>query len=211
MGSDVVLVSSADETAFALRSLLTDAGIARDPADGTGTHTFCSSGDVDWFRALGRRLLGPEPRRGPPGHLRGSLTTTVHPGPSRTDPDPDRFTLLIHRGVHPCPVPTAARHEPTPPDHLRARLHRDGGRQRARVVRQDPRLCTASIDEDGPRWMRNSGKGWVTAEYSMPPGASPNASTARRPRASRAAERSRSSGSSGGRCRVRHAPSVSAR
>ena len=60
MGSDVVLVSSADETAFALRSLLTDAGIARDPADGTGTHTFCSSGDVDWFRALGRRLLGPE-------------------------------------------------------------------------------------------------------------------------------------------------------
>ena len=34
-------------------------------------------------------------------------------------------------------------------------------------------LCTASIDEDVPRWMRNSGKGWVTAEYSMLPGASP--------------------------------------
>ncbi|MFM8266534.1 MAG: ribonuclease PH [Ilumatobacteraceae bacterium] len=33
-------------------------------------------------------------------------------------------------------------------------------------------LCTASIDEDVPRWMRNSGKGWVTAEYSMLPGAS---------------------------------------
>jgi hypothetical protein len=25
-----------------------------------GTHRFVSSGDVDWFRALGRRLLGPE-------------------------------------------------------------------------------------------------------------------------------------------------------
>ena len=30
-------------------------------------------------------------------------------------------------------------------------------------------LCTASIDEDVPRWMRGSGKGWVTAEYSMLP------------------------------------------
>jgi len=34
-------------------------------------------------------------------------------------------------------------------------------------------LCTASVDEDVPRWMRNSGKGWVTAEYSMLPGSSP--------------------------------------
>ena len=31
-------------------------------------------------------------------------------------------------------------------------------------------LCTASIDEDVPRWMRGTGKGWVTAEYSMLPG-----------------------------------------
>jgi ribonuclease PH len=34
-------------------------------------------------------------------------------------------------------------------------------------------LCTASIDENVPRWMRGSGKGWVTAEYSMLPGSSP--------------------------------------
>jgi ribonuclease PH len=34
-------------------------------------------------------------------------------------------------------------------------------------------LCTASVDEDVPRWMRGSGKGWVTAEYSMLPGSSP--------------------------------------
>jgi len=33
-------------------------------------------------------------------------------------------------------------------------------------------LCTASLDEDVPRWMRGKGKGWVTAEYSMLPGAS---------------------------------------
>jgi ribonuclease PH len=34
-------------------------------------------------------------------------------------------------------------------------------------------LCTASIDENVPRWMKGKGKGWVTAEYSMLPGSSP--------------------------------------
>ncbi|HKA82791.1 MAG TPA: ribonuclease PH [Acidimicrobiales bacterium] len=34
-------------------------------------------------------------------------------------------------------------------------------------------LCTASIDDDVPRWMRGRGRGWVTAEYSMLPGSSP--------------------------------------
>ena len=30
-------------------------------------------------------------------------------------------------------------------------------------------LCAASIAEETPRWLRGSGKGWVTAEYSMLP------------------------------------------
>ncbi len=34
-------------------------------------------------------------------------------------------------------------------------------------------LCTVSIDDDVPRWMRGRGTGWVTAEYSMLPGSSP--------------------------------------
>ena len=34
-------------------------------------------------------------------------------------------------------------------------------------------LCTASVDEGVPRWMKGSGKGWVTAEYNMLPGSSP--------------------------------------
>ncbi|MCQ3814662.1 MAG: ribonuclease PH [Acidimicrobiia bacterium] len=33
-------------------------------------------------------------------------------------------------------------------------------------------LCTASVEGDTPRWLRNSGKGWVTAEYAMLPGSS---------------------------------------
>ncbi len=34
-------------------------------------------------------------------------------------------------------------------------------------------LCTASVDEEVPRWLRDTGRGWVTAEYSMLPGSSP--------------------------------------
>ena len=30
-------------------------------------------------------------------------------------------------------------------------------------------ICTASVDEDVPRWMANQGRGWVTAEYAMLP------------------------------------------
>lgn len=31
-------------------------------------------------------------------------------------------------------------------------------------------LCTASVEDDVPRWLRGKGRGWVTAEYSMLPG-----------------------------------------
>ena len=30
-------------------------------------------------------------------------------------------------------------------------------------------ICTASVDEDVPRWMRGQGRGWITAEYGMLP------------------------------------------
>ncbi len=34
-------------------------------------------------------------------------------------------------------------------------------------------LCTVAFDQDVPPWMKESGEGWVTAEYSMLPGSSP--------------------------------------
>ena len=34
-------------------------------------------------------------------------------------------------------------------------------------------LCTASVGDGVPPWLRNTGRGWVTAEYSMLPGSSP--------------------------------------
>lgn len=30
-------------------------------------------------------------------------------------------------------------------------------------------LCTASVEETAPRWIKGSGQGWVTAEYGMLP------------------------------------------
>nr|WP_248109320.1 ribonuclease PH [Aciditerrimonas ferrireducens] len=48
-------------------------------------------------------------------------------------------------------------------------------------------LCTASVEERVPAWLRGSGRGWVTAEYSLLPGSS-------RERVSREAARGRQSG-----------------
>jgi ribonuclease PH len=48
-------------------------------------------------------------------------------------------------------------------------------------------LCTASVEERVPPWMRGTGRGWVTAEYSMLPGSTPE-------RASREAARGKQSG-----------------
>jgi glutamate racemase len=59
VGRHVVLVSSADETAFEVGAILADAGLGRRTTK-AGTHTWISSGDIATFRHLGRRLLGPE-------------------------------------------------------------------------------------------------------------------------------------------------------
>ena len=59
MGPNVVLVSSADETAFVVKKELDATQLMRAGAT-TGEHKFLSSGDIAWFAQLGRRLLGPE-------------------------------------------------------------------------------------------------------------------------------------------------------
>lgn len=68
MGRDVVLVSSADETAFEVRRLMIESDLLREHAQPgaskeRGATTFITTGDVNWFEELGRRLLGPELER----------------------------------------------------------------------------------------------------------------------------------------------------
>ncbi len=48
-------------------------------------------------------------------------------------------------------------------------------------------LCTASLEDRVPPWLRGAGRGWVTAEYSMLPGSTPE-------RASREAAKGKQSG-----------------
>jgi glutamate racemase len=59
MGPDVVLVSSADETAFEVRRRLLDMGLSEPASDSPGRRRFVVSGDPHHFRQLGYRLLGP--------------------------------------------------------------------------------------------------------------------------------------------------------
>ena len=79
MGRDVVLVSSADETAFEVRAVLDRSSIERH--GGPGTLKFFSSGDVAWFREVGSRLFGEE--LGAVGRL-----TWSEPAPVADEPPP---------------------------------------------------------------------------------------------------------------------------
>ena len=75
VGPDVTLVSSADETAFAVLHTLGGLGLLRPPSATAGRHRFLSSGDVGWFAELGARFLGPELRAAEPwapGHATSS-------------------------------------------------------------------------------------------------------------------------------------------
>jgi ribonuclease PH len=90
------------------------------------------------------------------------------------------------------PAPALARHDGRAPDELRPGFFvRDYTEFAAgsvlAVSGRTKVLCTASIDEDVPRWMRGTHRGWVTAEYSLLPGSSPE-------RVSREATRGRQSG-----------------
>ena len=63
MGRDVVLVSSADETAFEVRRILEASGESRSRDLPAPAPRFLTTGDVDWFQHLGSQLLGPELER----------------------------------------------------------------------------------------------------------------------------------------------------
>ncbi|HET7387820.1 MAG TPA: glutamate racemase [Nocardioidaceae bacterium] len=60
MGDQVTLVSSAEETAKDVYSLLVRLGLERDPALPPPTHRFLTTGLPEDFARIGRRFLGPE-------------------------------------------------------------------------------------------------------------------------------------------------------
>ena len=69
---------------------------------------------------------------------------------------------------------TEPRNDGRAPDDLRADRHHPGfvrtATGSALIEAGGTRvICTASVDEDVPRWMAGQGRGWVTAEYGMLP------------------------------------------
>lgn len=60
MGDDVVLVSSAEETAKDVYRTLAAHDLLRDPSLPDLEHRFLATGDPESFRTMGRRFLGPE-------------------------------------------------------------------------------------------------------------------------------------------------------
>jgi glutamate racemase len=60
MGQQVVLISSAEETAFEVHDILERTGMARHADGAPPRRRFLTSGDVETFRSLGERFLGPE-------------------------------------------------------------------------------------------------------------------------------------------------------
>ncbi len=95
-----------------------------------------------------------------------------------TDPQPGPIETLRHDG--------RARDELRPGFFVRDFTEFAAGSVLA-VSGRTKVLCTASVEEDVPRWMRGTRRGWVTAEYSLLPGSSPE-------RVSREATKGRQSG-----------------
>ena len=79
----------------------------------------------------------------------------------------------------PTPSPTGSRPDGRRPDELReVRIERNFTDMTPGSVLisfgRTQVLCTVSVEDSVPRWRRESGLGWVTAEYSMLPGSTPD-------------------------------------
>ena len=142
-GRDVTLVFSADETAREVSETLARKAIENDTAR-EGTYRFLTTGDPDAFRAMGSRFLQLP------------------------------IADVEHVSVAELESVACMRHDGRRPDELRALdvlpdfLEQPHGcvlwsQGKTRV------LCTATVEEDIPRWLRGKGRGWMTAEYSLLP------------------------------------------
>ena len=144
-GRDVTLVFSADETAREVSETLARKAIEND-AKREGTYRFLTTGDPDAFRRWAAASCS----------FRSPMSSASASPSSRAWPREQ------------------TRHDGRRPDELRALdvlpdfLEQPHGcvlwsQGKTRV------LCTATIEEDIPRWLRGKGRGWMTAEYSLLP------------------------------------------
>ena len=149
----MTLVFSAEETAREVDETLARKGWENEPGR-EGAYRFLTTGDPTLFRELGERFL-----QLPLGEVERVSVAEL-----------ERAETLGYRG---CPV-TGSRTDGRRPDELRpvaadpSFLEQPHGmvlwsQGKTRV------LCTAIGAGSVPRWLYRSGRGWVTAEYSLLP------------------------------------------
>ncbi len=199
MGRDVVLVDSADETAFEVRHLLAGTALARDPGGGPA-------------RTAGSRAATSPSSSGSAGSSSdpSSTRSTPSPGPESRHavrggtrvvearrPEEGRPLRGCGHDRHP---PRRPRRRPAPPHQLRARLHHDGGglvprhlRRHAGAVHRVDRRGRAPLDARQGQGLGHRGV------LDAPRARRPSGSAARSRTASRPAARRRSSASSAAR------------
>ncbi len=152
-GRDVTLVFSADETAREVAETLRRKGIEGD-AGREGSYRFLTTGDPDTFRVAGSRFL----------QLPIDAVEHVHdPGAGsrggRRRPQGRRMSARAdgRRADEVRPLDLQ-------PDYLE-QPHGSVLYAQGRTVV----LCTATVEQDIPRWLRGQKRGWMTAEYSLLP------------------------------------------
>ena len=139
-GRGVTLVFSAEETAREVAETLARKGIENEEGR-EGSYRFLTTGDPAAFRALGERFL--QLPLGEVEHVAvADLVDGVREGRRADQLRP--VEILVDYLEQP----------------MGAVLYSQG---KTKV------LCTASLDEGVPRWMRDQGRGWLTAEYSLLP------------------------------------------
>ena len=172
MGPEVVLVSSADETAFALRGELERRQLLRTPDR--------RSAGRPPLPVLGATSPGSPTWAG--GCSVPSWRTPAAGRPSTRRPISRRPTAAVHSPTRRPPARPKEHHDPSRRTQRRTSCARSAssgtsppmaGGSVLVAFGATRVLCTASVDDDVPRWMKGKGRGWVTAEYSMLPGSSP--------------------------------------
>ena len=151
LGRDVALVSAAEELAEEVAATLARKRIARDHGR-RGSYRFACTGDAAAFASVGRRFLQlpiSSVRTLGAAELAGlTLATSVN------------SPAMRHDG--------RAQDELRPLDLLPGFVETADGSVLFSIGRTRV-ICTASIDADTPRWLRGTGRGWVSAEYGMLP------------------------------------------
>ena len=146
LGRGVSIITSGEAIADEVDAKLRAAGVAREE-DRRGHYEFLATGEPDEFRRLGTRFL------------QLPIAEVEH--------------VEVARPVEEGSV-SDARNDGRAPDDLRPIVITPGfvrtATGSALIEAGGTRvICTASVEEDVPRWMVGQGRGWVTAEYSMLP------------------------------------------